>query len=347
MGPLLLLRSLRGLGLLETLLPSSSRSLAAVQCICNSAACSTSTSKPSSGPEALRQQQQQQQDIWERKFQRRIVRRRPKGLLNPYAAATSTAAAAAAAQQLPDAQRIANTVWQSDSSSMGLGSLKQSVPQSYFNSSSSSSISNQLAAVTAFSQHPTAANHSKSSNSSSSSSSGPQQFPRWADATAVSDAAEEAAAEAAAAASIADAADVPSPAPAAGQAAARVSARPKTSALSQQQEDPPDYEVVYRGLQPRVLSYLEDLDTKLPLRPVGSNSGGDTLSVVAVHVGGEVDFKAFCKEFNFTDRMTTLKDHVLLEVGVAADCYVFVNLTSLQVSLKVGSGLSMSVSDYA
>jgi hypothetical protein len=49
---------------------------------------------------------------------------------------------------------------------------------------------------------------------------------------------------------------------------------------------------------------------------LSSSAGGEMLTVVAVHVGGEVDFQAFCKEFNFKDRVTTLRDHVLLEVGL-------------------------------
>jgi hypothetical protein len=305
MGPLLL-RSFRDLGLLESLLPFSSRGLLAIHCICSSAACSTSTSKPSSGPEALRQQQQQQQqqqDIWERKFQRRIVRRRPKGLLNPYAAAAS-----AAAQHMPDAQRIANTVWHTNSSSIGMASLKQSVPHSYFNSSSSSSDQHPLPSQASGSQQ-----HQQLRQTAVGSVGQPS--PPWADAAAVSDAAEEAAAEAAAAAAIADAADVVSLTQAAAAATRAASMQPRDFRASQYSPGnlpPLEFEVVPRRLQQNGYAAQQQLQQQYP--GGSSSSNGEMLTVVAVHVGGEVDFQAFCKEFNFKDRVTTLRDHVLLEV---------------------------------
>jgi hypothetical protein len=226
-------------------------------------------------------------------------------LLNPYAAAA--AAAAAAAQHMPDAQRIANTVWHTNSSSIGMASLKQSVPQSYFNSSSSSS-SDQHAAHTQATgsqqQHQQQLRQTAVQNVE-------QLF--WVEAAAVSDAAEEAAAEAAAAAAVADAADVLSPTQAAAAAKAEAGMlRNYGASLNSIGALPPlEFEVVPRRLQQQGSS--AQLQQQYP--GGSSSNSGEMLTVVAVHVGGEVDFQAFCKEFNFKDRVTTLRDHVLLEVG--------------------------------
>jgi hypothetical protein len=221
-------------------------------------------------------------------------------LLNPYAAA-----AAAAAQHMPDAQRIANTVWHTNSSSIGMASLKQSVPHSYFNSSSSSSDQHTSPSQATGSQQRQQLRQTAVSSIEPS--------PPWANAAAVSDAAEEAAAEAAAAAAIADAADVVSPTQTAAAASGAAGMRPDFRASQHPAGNLPplEFEVVPRRSQHN--SYAaQQLQQQYP--GGSSSSNGEMLTVVAVHVGGEVDFQAFCKEFNFKDRVTTLRDHVLLEV---------------------------------